>query len=321
MRDDIDRYEKTRSDWLLAHESKFLGLFGQLSDRRMANALKRKADEQERLVAGAAESPHHEGELQPIILRFINGAEDSKDMGVRFIVFVLYVVPLVVIGIGPALSLSYVAYYATAEACLRRDASIKQLRKMVPESVPKRDGILKLLGRAVPGPVPKRKSWLIASGVVAVIGVVAWLLNPNIAAVAMLRVYPEWVLTPHWFNVALVYGWLQLTLSIALTAWQIRRHGWPGVKPKGTAKVPRMPTLPSLLGRGGLEPKDDVSAEGSAEDSSESAVGPKVPNFPMVPSFPTPDSSDDEGDASSDDEDDLDFDQLIERKSDNADIQ
>lgn len=199
----VNRHERVRADWLLAHEAHW-----HLSDRRMANDLKRRAAQKSNKDAGAADSSFHEGRIKPLHARFVAGGEDSKETMARACFLALIIVPTVVLATGPALGFSLVAYHATTETALKR------------------------------GHVPQCRPWLFAAAGAAVLGVIAALIFRSLLVVATAHYYPTITFAVHWSNVGLVYGWSQLVLGLLLTAWQIRRHGWPGVVHKGKPKPP-----------------------------------------------------------------------------------
>lgn len=257
----VERYEKVRADWLLAHEASW-----HMSDRRMANELKRRAAHKDRSAAGAAESSHHEGRIKPIASRFVAGGEDSKETMARGCFLVLFIVPAVLVGLGPALAVSHGAYAVTTETRLQR------------------------------GKVPTRTPWLVAAAAVAAVGAIIALVVPSLLTVATMSYYPRWVTDVHWAHVGLVYGWLQLVLGLALTAWQIRRHGWPGVTVKRSPKTPGVPDLPTASTA--VTPAERVTGIRACKDEDEDeAAAPKAPAIPQVPAMPT-----DPGNAEYDDE-------------------
>src|SRR5699024_1059596 len=241
----VERYEKVRANWLLANEMSWT-----LADRRMANELKSRAARKDLSTAGAAESSHHEGKIKPIWSRFLAAGEDSKERMFRSLFLVLFIVPGVLLGLGPALLASQTAYKMTTEAHLRK------------------------------GQVPKRRAWFIAGAAVAVAGVVLGLLIPSLVTVATARFYPDIILTVHWDHIGLIYGWAQVTLSLLLTGWEIRRHGWPGVTIKGESKLPTLtgasevPTVPE-----GTPPEADPETR----EADDEAPLPKVPTIPVAP--------------------------------------
>lgn len=233
----VDRHERARADWLLAHEAGW-----HLSDRRMATELKRRAAQKDRAGAGAIESSHHEGRIKPIHARFIAGGEDSKERMARGCFLVLIALPTLAVGLGPALALSTVAYGATTEARLKK------------------------------GAVPTRAPWLIAAAVAAAVGALIALLFRSLITVATVTFYPSLTVEVHWTSVWLVYGWTQLVLGLVLTAWQIRRHGWPGVTIKRAPKllvVPEASEAPM--------PSDTSDSTGAAERAAGSPALPVIP--------------------------------------------
>lgn len=263
----VERYEKVRADWLLANEMSWT-----LSDRRMANALKRRTARKDLTTAGAAESSHHEGKIKPIWSRFLAAGEDSTERMFRSFFLVLFIVPGVLLGLGPALVVSQTAYKVTTEAHLSK------------------------------GRVPKRGAWFIAGAVVAVAGVVLGLLIPSLVTVATARFYPDITLTVHWDHVGLIYSWAQVTLALLLTGWEIRRHGWPGVIVKGEAKLPTIPggnKVPAV-------PESTAHTEPEPREQDDAASPPKVPAIPVTPLPDTPEGVED------DEEPAFDEDELIE---------
>lgn len=230
-----DRHEKVRADWLLAHEAGW-----HMSDRRMATRLSRKAAQKDRSAAGASESSHHEGHIKPLAMRFLARGEDSKDTMFRHVFLVVVVAPLVVIGFGPAL-LGSLALYGLAST-----------------------GLLGLKR------VPRSWPWLIAA---VFVGVGGWLLvQPS----GFLHITP-WPLSVDLDGAQFLasYGWLQLTLGLLFTAWQIRRHGWPGVTIKSKPKTPKVPSL-------------NVPAPASTPKvaTTEQSAAPVAPKLPVAPSLP-----------------------------------
>lgn len=236
----IERYERQRADWLLQHEASW-----HLSDRRMANALKRAAAEKTRASTGAAESSHHEGQIKPICSRFIAAGEDAKDRVARAIVLSLIIVPTVAITAGPALGLSQAVYTGVTESLLRH------------------------------GRVPQRRPWLIAGALVAAVGALVGLLVPALTTVASVSFWPRIVVDVHWLRIALLYGWSQVSLGLVLTAWQIRRHGWPGVVIRSGPATPQVPAVPVV---------ETTEAGESAGDPATAA--PPIPSIPELDDDP-----------------------------------
>ncbi|WP_432789368.1 hypothetical protein QYM46_13655 [Brevibacterium sp. K11IcPPYGO002] len=255
----VERYEKVRADWLLAHEASW-----HLSDRRMANELKRIAAKKERTAAGAAESSHHEGRIKPIASRFIAAGEDSKERGLRALFLVFFILPTLVVWIGPALVISHAAYSVDTG---RR---LKQRR------------------------VPERRQWYLAAAAVfgagALFAVVARFVTLNLITVAEITYWPSLTLDVHWTTVGLIYLWAQVVLGLLLAAWQIRRHGWPGVVIKTGAKTPEVPATPRTPVAPAVPtaPKSVGTDEITAEEPDGEPAAPKTPAAPMVPAIPKP---------------------------------
>lgn len=255
----VDRYEKVRADWLLAHEASW-----HLSDRRMANELKRIAAKKDRTAAGAAESSHHEGRIKPIVSRFIAGGEDSKERGLRALFLVFFILPTLVVWIGPALVFSHAAYSVGTERRLKQ------------------------------GRVPERRQWYLAAAVVlgagALFAVVARFVALHLITVATVTYWPSLTLDVHWPTVGLIYLWGQVVLGLLLAAWQVRRHGWPGVVIKTGAKTPEVPATPRAPVAPAVPtaPKNAGADEITDEGQDVEPTTPKAPAVPMVPAIPEP---------------------------------
>ncbi|PFG69098.1 hypothetical protein B0O41_3949 [Propionibacteriaceae bacterium ES.041] len=250
----VDRHEKVRADWLLAHEAHW-----HLSDRRMANDLKRRAAQKGTKDAGAADSSFHEGRIKPLHARFVAGGEDSKDTMARGCFLVLFIVPAVLVGAGPALAFSQAAYRTTTEAALKS------------------------------GGVPRVKPWLVAAAGAAAAGVLAALVFRSLLVVATAHFYPSITVAVDWSRVGMIYGWSQLTLGLLLTAWQIRRHGWPGVVRKGTPKTPvgrgrsTAPAASAAPARSASVARPEPSVQ-----QDEASVAPARPKAPARSAQPDP---------------------------------
>jgi hypothetical protein len=259
----VERYEKVRADWLLANEASW-----HLSDRRMANQLKRAAAKKDRAATGAAESSHHEGQIKPIASRFIAAGEDSKEKMLRAVFLALFILPTLVFWIGPALALSYGLYALDTERRLKQ------------------------------GRVPELKQWFLAAGATAAAGalfaLIARFAALHLITVATVAYWPSITLDVHWSRVALIYFWAQAVLGLLLTAWQVRRHGWPGVVIKAGTKLPSVPTATAgeAAPTAPAVPTPDVEADepvpGEAPHSAPSV--PAVPAVPAVPTIPDPPS-------------------------------
>jgi len=215
----------------------------------------------------AAESSHHEGRIKPIWSRFVASGEDSKETAARALLLWAGVGPALALTFGPALALSYGTYRATTEKALRR------------------------------GSVPVRRPWLVAAAVLAVAGIAAAALLPDLATVATLRYYPEQTVAVHWGRVGLMYLWWQTSVGLALVAWQVRRHGWPGVTVADQAQVPTVPSIPQV-----------PTVPAAAHEPSPVPALPPVPDTPRAPAIedaPFVVVSDDEDDEPPYDEDAL----------------
>lgn len=256
----IERYEKVRADWLLANEASW-----HLSDRRMANQLKRAAAKRERGESGAAESSHHEGQIKPIASRFIAGGEDSKERGLRTLFLGLFILPAVAIWVGPALAISSVAYGVDAELRLKK------------------------------GTVPTRTWWFVAAAAAAAIGVVIGLLYRPLITVATITYWPSIVLDVHWTSVGAIYLWLQVVLGLLLGAWQVRRHGWPGVTVTQAATIPDMPTsvaVPTVPEAPTVPALPVAAVETQSDGHDEGPAAPAVPAIPALPEIAELDDDD-----------------------------
>ncbi|SMX99058.1 hypothetical protein [Brevibacterium linens] len=255
----VERYEKVRADWLLAHEASW-----HLSDRRMANELKRRAANKDRAAAGAAESSHHEGKIKPIASRFVAGGEDSKERGLRALFLILFILPTLVVWIGPALAISHAAYSVGTERRLKQ------------------------------GRVPERRQWYLAAAAVAGAGalfaLIARFVALHLITVATVTYWPSLTLDVHWTTVGLIYLWVQVVLGLLLAAWQIRRHGWPGVVIKAGAKTPEVPATPRAPVAPAVPtaPKSVGSGEITAEEPDGEPAAPRAPAVPIVPTIPEP---------------------------------
>lgn len=139
-----DRKERERAGWLLANESSW-----HLSDRRMANQLKRRAAKRDRAEAGATESLHHEGQIKPLLSRFFSRSVDSSEGTFRVLFVVLFAGPLCTVAFGLALGVSQLLYLLYSTVALAR------------------------------GAVPRSWPWYAAGGVALVAaGVWLWLADP-----------------------------------------------------------------------------------------------------------------------------------------------
>lgn len=226
----MKRWEKERADWLLSHE-----LSWTLSDRRMANKLKRRAAQLDRKEAGAAESSFHEGQIPWVGSRFIAHGEDPKEKAFRFLTLTVLIIPGLALVAGPAMALAKGFYGICWWALPQKGLAL----------------------RVWP--------WLVTASVTAVVGFVAvgfegrWLYG---------SVYPPSIQIDYsvfWP----VYGWLQVNLAMLLTAARVRHGGWPGVKKRGSTKLPTMPTAKEGATAVPVppkpEPEDDVTTTADVE--------------------------------------------------------
>lgn len=236
-----DRYEKVRADWLLAHEASW-----HLSDRRMATQLAKRAAQKDRSAAGATESSHHEGQIKPLMVRFMARGEDSKETMYRYVFVGAVAAPALVLLVGPAVVASMVLYGLASTLVLKL--------KRAPRSWP----------------------WLLAA---VLVGVGGWLVvQPSV----FLSITP-WPFAVHVDSARFLagYGLMQGTLALLLTAWQVRRRGWPGVKIKGKTKTPKTPSVPTLVA-----PTLSTPVVASAQTESTVTLE-KTGTAPAAPSLPT----------------------------------
>lgn len=197
---EIERHERVRADWLLHNKGSGFAM----SDQRMSNELRREAAQKARAKAGAAESAHHEARIKSFASRWIAGGEDQTDRGGRMFWAVALAGPAA-LAFGPMLAVSAGLYKGSTEAVLRRE---KNGAQQIPRAVP----------------------WLVAAAVVAV---AAGAMTP-LLPVKIIQPWP-WNVSYELGNLAIVYLLWQLAFGVLLTAWQVRRHGWPGVKLKTAA--------------------------------------------------------------------------------------
>lgn len=198
--DVVERHERVRADWLLHHKGSGFAL----SDQRMSNQLRKKANERERKAAGAAESAHHEAQIKPLVSRWIAGGEDQTDRGGRSFWVAVLALPAL-LAVGPMLAISKGLYQGYTESTLRRS----------------NDGVQQ---------IPKARLWLL---VAAVAMVVAGILTP-LFPVRVIQPWP-WNVSYEPVNFVIVYAMWQIAFGALLTSWQVRRHGWPGVQVKVAA--------------------------------------------------------------------------------------
>lgn len=233
---EIERHEKARANWLLHHKGSGFAM----SDQRMSNQLRKQAAEKDRVAAGAAESAHHEARMKSFIGRWLAGGEDQTDRGGRAFWAMALAVPAA-LTVGPMLAVSKGLYEGYTERTLRQG----------------KDGVQQ---------IPRATPWLIAAAVLAVVAGIATPLLP----VKIIQPWP-WNVSYELGNLAIVYLLWQFAFGVLLTAWQVRRHGWPGVKLKTAADTTGFlsmdaepgydPNAPVEL----VEPKPKASAEPVAE--------------------------------------------------------
>lgn len=193
----IERHERVRADWLLHHK----GSGSALSDQRMSNQLRNAAAQKGRAAAGAAESAHHEAQIKPLVSRWVSGGEDQTDRGGRSFWVVALSVPALLTA-GPMLAVSKGLYHASTEVILRRT---KDKVQQIPKALP----------------------WLAVSLAAAVVAALLTTLLP----VKIIQPWP-WKVSYEPVNLLIVYMMWQLVCGTMLTAWQVRRHGWLGVRVK-----------------------------------------------------------------------------------------
>lgn len=198
--DTVERHEKVRADWLLHRNGSGFAL----SDQRMSNQLRKKANERERKASGAAESAHHEAQIKSFVSRWVAGGEDQTDRGGRSFWVAVLAVPAL-LTIGPMLAISKGLHQGYTEMTLQRT----------------KDNIQQ---------IPKALLWLV---VAAAVLLVAGLLTP-LFPVRVIQPWP-WNVSFEPVNFVVVYALWQLAFGALLTSWQVRRHGWPGVVIKSAA--------------------------------------------------------------------------------------
>lgn len=239
----VDRHEARRADWILAHEAGW-----HLSDRRMANALKRRAARKDRTNSGSAESSHHEGRIKWIGSRFISHRDDSGEQAARWVVLYVFVLPVLAVLIGPAIALALILYAIASTVLLRF------------------------------GLIPRSWPWVIAAIVATAAGF--FVLDVD----GLVTVSPDLMVDFAWTRIGALYFGTQLVVALYIVAWNIRRHGWPGVKITNRPKTPTMPSLPTQKAK---------NTQTVDEQSEPSVDGPKAPSLPVAPSIPEPIDADD----------------------------
>lgn len=244
-----DRHEQERANWLLAHDAGW-----HMADRRMANKLKMRAVAKSRSKAGAAESAHHESQLRWIGSRFIARGENEKERFFR-LVWLGVGLAVLILTIGPALALSWLCYVVGTHVALSR------------------------------GGVPHRAPWFIAAVVAAVAGGIANAAIGFVSPFGVIAWPPQLVI---YLPVALRMGlWIQVTLALVLTAWHLRRHGWPGVSSKKPTKGPSL-GIPKGTAVETSTPAytTTTTAADTAPVSSDTDEEPAAPTLSILP--PTP---------------------------------
>ena len=216
-----DRYESSRAAWLLEHEASW-----HMSDRRMADGLRRRAARKARGAAGSTETLHHQARIKPIISRFLSRSDEGGEAIWRMLA-VLVMVPALALAIGPAVALSLAAYAGYSTAMLAA------------------------------GRRPLGWPWLILAVVLAAISA---LLVPY-GSLLRVEVIPYFNVHVATEQIGTAYLWVQGVLACVLTAWNVRRHGWPGATVGGTAS--RLPaeatTMSATAGDYLPEPPEDVA--------------------------------------------------------------
>ncbi|MFE5777545.1 hypothetical protein [Brachybacterium sp. NPDC056505] len=244
----VDRHERERANWILAHESTH-----SLSDRRRANDLKRRAARLDRAESGAAESSFHEGRIPWVGSRFISHGEDSKEKGFRSLTLFFVLIPLTALVAGPALALAG-ALYGLAWWW-----------------VPSKGRVL--------------RGWPFYLAAVAA-GAVGWLLV-RIAPFSVILLWPRH-LELYVPMTAAVYAWAQTVLGLVLAGVRVRQGGWNGVRAAKAKKTPSMPApaVPKAAKAPAIptaKSGDGVQGTGSGE-SADRPPKPKV----KAPAIPEP---------------------------------
>lgn len=262
----IERHEKTRSDWVMQHKASG----SRLSDRRMSNDLRLKAARKNRAAAGAAESGFHEARIKSFVSRWISGGEDQTDRGGRVLWAAILSVPAL-LAVGPMLALSSGLYRGSTEIVLRqRKLSKSDQAEDLSESEKRKRSIQR---------IPKALPWVYAGAALLVIATIATPLLP----VRVIQPWP-WKVLYEPMNLLFVYLLWQLGLGVLLTSWQVRRHGWPGVVLKASPKAPTVPT-----GRGvKVQATEPAPVQQEAAAPTPPPVPPTGPKAPKLPTAPKP---------------------------------
>lgn len=240
--DAVERHERVRADWLLHHKGSGFAL----SDQRMSNQLRKKAAEKDRTAVGAAESAHHEAQIKSFVSRWIAGGEDQTDRGGRSFWTIVLAAP-VALALGPMLAVSKGLYTLSTEVVLRQ---MKNNVQRIPKAIP----------------------WLLAALAVALVAGIATPMLP----VKVIQPWP-WKVSFEPMNFLIVYALWQLAFGTLLTAWQVRRHGWPGVKVKSLGDTSGL--LPTDVEPGYVSAVEDtgtVKASVAPTDTAQGAAPDQV---------------------------------------------
>lgn len=260
-----DRHESERAAWLLEHEASW-----HMSDRRMADGLRRRAARKARGAAGSTETLHHQARIKPILSRFLSRSDEGGEAIWRMLA-VLVMVPVLVLAVGPAVALSLAAYAGYSTAMLA-------------------------VGRR-----PLGWPWLILAVVLAAISA---LLVPY-GSLLRVEVIPYFNVHVATEQIGAAYLWVQCVLACVLTAWNVRRHGWPGATVGGTASqlpaeasttsapagdyVPELPEgleLPVLPEVEEMSAEEHKALEGLLDDEDDSVLAEEVEPVLVEPDSP-----------------------------------
>lgn len=252
----VDRHELIRANWILANEASW-----HLSDRRRAAQLRRRANEIDRQKAGAAQSSHHEGKIDPIAKRWIDAGDSAKEKLARVALILLVIAPVLLITAGPAMTLAAGLYYWLW---------LRQPQKGAPL---------------------REKPWLLAGGLVGVLGAILWAL----AGAPVPFGASPWPPTLIVYTVpfACFVLWSQLTLGLLLTGVRIRQFGWPGVKDTAGKSAPKLtlpgtqskklPTLPGDNQPAVAQRAAPAVSVAVAEVQAEASAAPAKRKLPTLP--------------------------------------
>lgn len=192
------RHESERAAWLLEHEASW-----HMSDRRMADGLRRRAARTAQKESGSTGTIHHQARIKPIISRFLSRSDEGGEAIWRLLA-VLITAPIFLVVVGPALLISQAAYAGYSTAMLKA------------------------------GRRPLGWPWLALAAALAAASVfdVQW------GSLVRVEVIPYFNVHVADDQIGGAYLWMQGVLASLLTGWHVRRHGWPGVRVGRTSARP-----------------------------------------------------------------------------------